>query len=150
MEKNEISFEELFDLKQEPVQEKLKAVEKRSYSTLEERLKLCQQCEHRAFSSESGLLCDITNRKPDFVLHCENFQVDENLRLKSMKAKPSGPTSFWVSKKPALVLSFLSLIKLLLKAYSNKLDYLGIFFLIIGIVWFLVAGSNQEEGREDN
>lgn len=147
MEKREPSMEELFEFNEQSPNDKHTPEREIVFSNLEERLKLCQQCQRRAFSRENGLICSLTNKKPDFTLQCEHFQVDENLRLKSMEITPVVSTGFWVSRKPAIILSALAFLKAFIKAYSNKVDYMALIFLIIGIVWLLVAGSKNEERR---
>ena len=43
---------------------------------LVQRLSTCKQCEKRKFDSNTGLVCSLTLRKPDFENDCSDFAMD--------------------------------------------------------------------------
>jgi len=43
---------------------------------LAQRLATCKQCEKRKFDPNTGLVCSLTLRKPDFVNDCSDFLMD--------------------------------------------------------------------------
>lgn len=43
---------------------------------LAQRLATCKQCEKRKFNPNTGLVCSLTLRKPDFVKDCSDFIMD--------------------------------------------------------------------------
>ena len=43
---------------------------------LKTRLLSCKQCENRKFDSAVGIVCALTQRKPDFEDSCKTFVVD--------------------------------------------------------------------------
>ena len=45
--------------------------------TLEERLKFCTICTNRKVDFSTGLVCGLTDKKPDFEDSCPSFSKDE-------------------------------------------------------------------------
>lgn len=43
---------------------------------IKQRLELCKRCEKRAFAMKTGILCSLTERKPEFTTTCDNFLLD--------------------------------------------------------------------------
>lgn len=46
-------------------------------------LAFCKQCTHRKFEKSQGIICSLTNRKPDFHKNCSNYNQDEALKFKT-------------------------------------------------------------------
>jgi len=46
--------------------------------TTEEKLKICKICQNKSFSNEKGLICGLTNEKPDFENECPHFILNPN------------------------------------------------------------------------
>lgn len=44
--------------------------------TLKERLESCKKCNLRKFG-DTGIVCSLTNNKPNFNGHCNHFVIDE-------------------------------------------------------------------------
>lgn len=44
---------------------------------LKERLKFCKDCELRKFNSKIGLVCSLTDEKPNFIDSCGDYKLDE-------------------------------------------------------------------------
>jgi len=42
---------------------------------LKTRLEFCKKCENRKFG-DSGIICSLTERKPDFINKCNDFVID--------------------------------------------------------------------------
>ena len=43
---------------------------------LAQRLQTCKKCEKRKFDPNTGIICSLTSRKPEFVSNCNEFVVD--------------------------------------------------------------------------
>ncbi|AXG69655.1 hypothetical protein KORDIASMS9_01881 [Kordia sp. SMS9] len=52
------------------------------------KLEFCKTCVNRSFSSANGIVCGLTNEKPNFVLNCPDFEKDikEEKRIADRKA----------------------------------------------------------------
>lgn len=137
MENREISLEELFEFKQRTSAQT--SALSSFYRTIDERLVLCQQCHLRAFNAESGLLCSLTNKKPEFTTRCEYFQVDESVKSRTAEVVSQPPAGFWGSWKPALIMAILGFGRAFLRAYSNQVDPLSIIFMLLGIGWLVMV-----------
>jgi hypothetical protein len=55
--------------------------------TLEERLDFCKICENRKINLQVGLVCSLTNKKPEFENKCEFFIKDEKEAERKLKLK---------------------------------------------------------------
>jgi hypothetical protein len=58
--------------------------------TAVEKLQVCKVCLKRTFESSKGIVCSLTNEKPNFVNDCDDYDVDEiaNNKMNS-KGMPS-------------------------------------------------------------
>jgi len=56
------------------------------YSKLKERLKFCKNCINRKNDLKTGIICGLTDRKPDFNGFCNDFKED-TVRVKKEKDK---------------------------------------------------------------
>ncbi|QLG44286.1 hypothetical protein [Costertonia aggregata] len=43
---------------------------------LKQQLVFCKQCEKREFNNNTGIVCSLTQRKPDFTESCSGFVID--------------------------------------------------------------------------
>ncbi len=43
---------------------------------LKERLKVCTMCTNGKFDTTKGIICSLTNEKPDFEERCKDFVID--------------------------------------------------------------------------
>lgn len=55
--------------------------------TTKERLAFCTICKNRKVDFKSGLICNVTNEKPDFEDKCETFLKDEEEAERKLKLK---------------------------------------------------------------
>ena len=55
--------------------------------TLKERLDFCTICENRKVDLKTGLVCNLTNLKPDFENTCKFFKKDEKEAERKLKMK---------------------------------------------------------------
>ncbi len=53
---------------------------------LAQRLETCKKCEKRKFDMNSGIVCSLTLRKPEFEGSCKDFVVDP-IEVSKLKAK---------------------------------------------------------------
>ncbi|MEP3210837.1 MAG: hypothetical protein ABJN95_16665 [Maribacter sp.] len=112
--------------------------------TLNERLVFCTICQNRKIDFEKGLLCALTNEKPDFEDSCELFLKDEkeadrklNLKLDaagnaqsqkgSLHPKKNINYGIFLMISGVFVLLFLSLL------FGAIITFSGISFLIRGM-----------------
>ena len=57
---------------------------------LKRRLEFCKKCQKSKFG-DSGIICSLTERKPDFINKCNDFVIDPKEAQKTLaKAKYSG------------------------------------------------------------
>lgn len=49
---------------------------------LAQRLSTCKQCEKREFNPNSGVVCSLTLRKPEFESSCGDFLIDPKVEAK--------------------------------------------------------------------
>ncbi len=56
---------------------------------LAQRLETCKRCEKRKFDMNSGIVCSLTLRKPEFEDSCKDFVLDpkEDSKLKAKAYK---------------------------------------------------------------
>ncbi|MDT7832334.1 hypothetical protein RQM59_08080 [Flavobacteriaceae bacterium S356] len=48
--------------------------------TLDQQLAFCKKCTNRKMDFQQGILCNLTDRKPDFTDECPNFNLDEHVK----------------------------------------------------------------------
>ncbi len=49
----------------------------RDFYETEDRVKLCQECSNKKFDAKTGILCNLTDAKPNFLKFCESFDQKE-------------------------------------------------------------------------
>ncbi len=130
----EKTFEEIFEINTKP---RPISTTNRTFNTLQERLTLCKNCDNRKVDLQEGLKCNLTGNPPDFVELCQHFQgqLQDNPKAKK-KSK-----GFFGSWKGALVMSLLGF----LRAATRGFEGFGLVFMLLGIVWLIVAlvGDND-------
>jgi hypothetical protein len=71
---------------------------------LSQRLAFCKKCEKRTFDPNLGIVCSLSQRKPDFVSNCNDFILDpkeaskiaaKSYAAQSVPQQESGPISIW-------------------------------------------------------
>jgi hypothetical protein len=55
--------------------------------TILERLEFCTICDNRKIDLKVGLICKLSNKKPDFENKCETFSKDSNEAERKLKLK---------------------------------------------------------------
>ncbi len=73
-----------------------------------QRLESCKKCTKRK-SSDTGIVCSLTLRKPDFLNECKDFIIDPKEAQKAKarieyKEKEESTTSVWVYIGAALLI----------------------------------------------
>jgi hypothetical protein len=99
--------------------------------TLDERLKYCRICENRKMNSAIGLVCVLTNEKPNFETNCPDFKIDQleadRLVLLERDAKEEDESSgYFAPEKKAIKMGVLG----------------GVIIIAIAIIWFIVGLIN--------
>ncbi|MBO0323654.1 hypothetical protein J0X14_15195 [Muricauda sp. CAU 1633] len=121
--------------------------------TLEERLDFCKICTNRKTDFKIGLVCSLTNHKPDFEDECEFFIKDEKEaeRKLNLKLNAAGPSrSQNGSLKPAKNINygvFLTVSGILILLFISLL--FGVIILTAGIS-FLIRGYSQKKILAEN
>jgi len=46
-----------------------------------DNIRLCKRCTKRKFDYQKGLICSLTNEKPDFADECPDFERDETIKV---------------------------------------------------------------------
>lgn len=54
---------------------------------MEEKIKLCATCKNRKYTLQRGVVCKLTDEKPDFSDSCESYCADEEAISKKKKIK---------------------------------------------------------------
>ncbi|MGK0325942.1 MAG: hypothetical protein ACJA2M_002516 [Polaribacter sp.] len=121
--------------------------------TLEERLDFCKICENRKIDLKVGLICSLTNEKPEFDNKCEFFIKDEKEAERKLKLKLDA-TGTSRSQNGSLIPSkninygiFLSIAGTLILLLLSPL--FGAIILTGGIS-FLIRGYSQKKILEEN
>lgn len=55
--------------------------------TTKERLEFCTICKNRKVDFKNGLICNLTNEKPDFINICDSFTKDHDEAERKLKLK---------------------------------------------------------------
>jgi len=116
----------------------IKTLQDKSFYTQEERVKLCLSCTHRKLDTSVGMICGLTNEKPTFETFCNEYIEDEKVtaKYKELKVEEVSKGGFWKSWITAILFSILGFVRAGLTGFD---DPFGIIFLILGIVWLLLA-----------
>ncbi len=121
--------------------------------TLDERLVFCKICANRKIEFETGLVCSLTNQKPEFEDECEDFIIDEKEaeRKLNLKLDAAGPSrSQKGSLEPAKNINygaFLTIAGIFVLLFLSLL--FGAMILITGIS-FLIRGYSQKKTLAEN
>ncbi len=120
--------------------------------TLEKRLDFCKICVNRKIDLKTGLVCSLTNQKPEFQNTCEYFIKDdkEAKRKLNLKLDAAGTAqSQYGSLNPKRNIN-----------YGIFLIVSGIFVLFISLLFgaiilttgisFLIRGNSQKRILEEN
>ncbi len=115
----------------------IRTMKNKQYQTHEERIKLCLLCANRKIDTSKGMLCGITDEKPNFETFCNDYKEDEKaIEKKELLYADEVHNNFWGSWMGALLFAVFGFIRAALKGLD---DPFGIIFLSLGIVWLAVA-----------
>ena len=92
--------------------------------TLKERLQFCTICENRKVDFKTGLVCNLTNEKPNFENNCEFFKKDEKEAERKLKMKLDAAGN---SRSQNGSLS-----------PQKNINY-GVFLIVAGVLIFLIS-----------
>ncbi|TMM59314.1 hypothetical protein FEE95_07740 [Maribacter algarum] len=121
--------------------------------TLDERLVFCKICANRKIDFKTGLVCSLTNQKPEFENECEYFVIDEKEaeRKLNLSLDAAGPSrSQKGSLKPSKNINygaFLAVAGIIVLLFLSIL--FGAMILITGIS-FLIRGYSQKKILAEN
>jgi hypothetical protein len=124
--------------------------------THEERIDICKKCDHKKVDYEKGIVCDLTDERPDFEGTCPTFKArSENVSAYKTNIDFNASVALKPNQKRAsyaiyalyanLVLAALTLIALLnenqvLKDYLNGLDVSESRFESTDLLTAVIAG----------
>lgn len=58
------------------------------------RLQFCRQCKNKTFSSNSGIICSLTNEQADFQENCEHYIQDESVQVQKTNERLSSTKNY--------------------------------------------------------
>lgn len=96
--------------------------------TLEERLAQCTTCTNRGFDTKIGNICKKTSETPDFEGQCSSYVHDKKTDVLLRKDTVRDRMVMHPSQEVSPVKKFL----------TNGI-FLGILFIVIGIVWIILG-----------
>ena len=102
--------------------------------TREEHLEYCKVCKNQKFDLSQGIICGLTNKKPDFELKCESYIEDSNLKNKEDATKVERETSGRLASKGKRFANYI-IDLILLYIFSI------IFGFILGVILAIIAPS---------
>jgi len=129
--------------------------------TLEERLNYCKICQNRKMDFNIGIVCKLTDKKPDFEPTCPDFAVDQeeltHYQNREEEVEESDGGTFAVEKKGikkgmlggiamvviAVVWFFGGLAAGYIFFYPPILFAIGVFAIIKGAVTGNIAGNKR-------
>lgn len=117
------------------------------YLGVDDRIKVCQVCTKKGFNPKVGIVCGLTEEKPDFVEFCTLYNEDPKAKVlaskTTIKTGDAGglPKGSW---KGAIVMAVFGFIRAAMKGLD---DPLGIIFLVLGIGWLIIAGFSENNKR---
>ena len=115
--------------------------------TLKERLEFCTICEKKEVDFKKGLVCTLTQNKPDFEEFCDHFEKDEVEAKRKLEMKLEGTGNSRAQHG--------SLNPKKNKQYGAALTVIGLFVLLFSLVVggiilasgisFIVKGNQQKK-----
>lgn len=64
--------------------------------TSQEQLEFCKKCKKRTFNSSIGIVCSITNAKPNFTSSCKDYIIDSRHVEKELSRQSSNSRDYLV------------------------------------------------------
>ncbi len=84
-----------------------------------DNLRLCKRCVKQKFDKEQGVLCGLTNEKPNFIDDCPDFERDDNIKV--YFKSPLRPNE--QRAKIAIIFIWVILVIEFISIFSNILQY---------------------------
>jgi hypothetical protein len=99
--------------------------------TINERLKYCRICENRKMNPAIGLVCGLTNEKPNFETNCPDFKIDQPeadrlVKLERDAKEEEESSGHFAPEKKAIKMGVVG----------------GVIVIAIAIIWFVVGWVN--------
>jgi hypothetical protein len=120
--------------------------------TLKERLEFCTICENRKVDFKTGLVCNLTNEKPNFENNCEFFKKDEKEAERKLKMKldaAGNSRSQNGSLNPQKNINYgIFLIVAGVLIFLISILFGGI--VLFGGISFIIRGSSQKKVLKEN
>jgi hypothetical protein len=119
---------------------------------LKERLEFCTICENRKVDFTTGLVCNLTNEKPNFENNCEFFKKDEKEAGRKLKMKldaAGNSRSQNGSLNPQKNINYgIFLIVAGVLIFLISILFGGI--VLFGGISFIIRGSSQKKVLKEN
>lgn len=98
---------------------------------VDERLKYCRICENRKMNPAIGLVCGLTNEKPNFETNCPEFKIDQPeadrlVKLERDAIEEEESSGHFAPEKKAIKMGVLG----------------GVLMIAIAIIWFAIGWIN--------
>lgn len=88
---------------------------------LKQQLVFCKQCEKREFNPNTGIVCSLTQRKPDFQQSCKDFVIDPKQAQKiaaqssyEVESESSSSGSVW-----GIIVGAIIVIRIIIRIANN-------------------------------
>tara|TARA_R110001592_G_scaffold125325_2_gene335223 strand:- start:3561 stop:3986 length:426 start_codon:yes stop_codon:yes gene_type:complete len=94
-----------------------------SNMSLKESLKYCVICKNRKIDRGTGLICSLSNKKPDFIDECKDFILDEKEDQRRLILELNAAGNIGRSPDPS--------------PKSNQ--YFGVFLIVLGFILSLIV-----------
>ena len=120
--------------------------------TLKEKLEFCTICTKRELNFKTGLVCSITNEKPNFENNCENFDKDADEARKKLDLELNaagnsqaqhGSTKPGRNKLYGVLVLIFGLVIILVSLVIGTI-------IIVSGISFIIKGYQQDKVLENN
>ena len=99
-----------------------------------DRLVYCSVCSNKTFDKSKGILCGLTNKKPDFIDECTSFETTGKINLIDIKNKS------WEDRKNKRIENLT--IQKVVRNFRRFYFLLSMFFIVLGLFY---TNSNGKE-----
>ena len=119
---------------------RIKDKEENSVLEIKDKIEYCKLCENSKFDKSKGILCALSNKKPDFKSTCENFSLSQSAQQKIEVVKKRLSGELDDTGSGGIQRWLVSVFGILSYVLSQYLIFDGEHSFISGILSFVVGG----------
>lgn len=112
--------------------------------THEERISLCKICSNRSFNSKFGVVCSLTDQRPDFISTCKDFIKDEHEVQKVLKREEEEAEDHKVKVNTKMAIGLVLVLGGIVIYFVTYGGWLFYGAIIVGLYW-IVSGLNGDK-----